>query len=80
VDHPLGTGLHHRTHQVPHLIQGISTPAGGSGEGTAIAGQGGARYHKRDFWADENLKYAEPHFRMRKVAREVRRIYVCAAR
>ena len=42
--------------------------------GTVIAGQGGARYHKRDFWADENLKYAEPHFRMRKVAREVRRI------
>ena len=40
----------------------------------AIAGQGGARYHKRDFRADENLKYAEPHFRMRKVAREVRRI------
>src|ERR1051325_10183215 len=45
---------------------------GPGGRGTAIAGQGGARYHKRDFWADENLKYAEPHFRMRKVAREVR--------
>ena len=40
----------------------------------AIAGQGEARYHKRDFWADENRKYAEPHFRMRKVAREVRRV------
>jgi SAM-dependent methyltransferase len=39
-----------------------------------IAGKGEIRYHKRDFWAGENLKYAEPHFRMRKVAREVRRV------
>ena len=36
--------------------------------------QGGVRYYKRDFWVDENLRYAEPHFGMRKVAREVRRI------
>ena len=40
----------------------------------AIAGEGEVRYHKRDFWAGENLKYAQPHFRMRKVAREVRRL------
>jgi len=39
-----------------------------------IADEGEARYHKRDFWAGENLKYVEPHFRMRKVAREVRRV------
>ncbi len=32
------------------------------------------RYHKRDFWATENRKYVQPHFRMRKVAREVRRV------
>ena len=30
---------------------------------------GEIRYHKRDFWGTENLKYATPHFRMRKVAR-----------
>jgi cyclopropane fatty-acyl-phospholipid synthase-like methyltransferase len=44
------------------------------GEDAVIADEGEARYYKRDFWADENLKYAEPHFRMRKVAREVRRV------
>jgi SAM-dependent methyltransferase len=32
---------------------------------------GGATYYKKDFWGTENLKYAEPHFRMRKVARVV---------
>lgn len=30
------------------------------------------RLYKRDFWRTENLKYAQPHFRMRKVARVVR--------
>jgi len=33
---------------------------------------GGVKYYKKDFWAEENLKYAAPHFRMRKVARVVR--------
>ena len=32
------------------------------------------RYYKRDTWAIENLKHAEPHFRLRKVARVVDRI------
>jgi SAM-dependent methyltransferase len=31
-------------------------------------------YYKRDFWGAENLKYTEPHFRMRKVARTIRRL------
>jgi SAM-dependent methyltransferase len=31
-------------------------------------------YYKKDFWSEENLKYSEPHFRMRKVARLVRRL------
>jgi cyclopropane fatty-acyl-phospholipid synthase-like methyltransferase len=31
----------------------------------------GVKYYKKDFWAEENLKYAKPHFRMRKVARVV---------
>ena len=30
--------------------------------------------YKRDFWADENTKYARPHFRMLKVARLVNRL------
>ncbi|HXT87965.1 MAG TPA: class I SAM-dependent methyltransferase [Trebonia sp.] len=29
-------------------------------------------YYKKDFWSKENIKYAEPHFRMRKVARLIR--------
>jgi SAM-dependent methyltransferase len=32
------------------------------------------KYYKKDFWGEENLKYSEPHFRMRKVARLVRRL------
>jgi SAM-dependent methyltransferase len=32
------------------------------------------RYHKRDFWGTENLKYTEPHFRMRKVAKELAKL------
>ncbi len=34
----------------------------------------GASYHKRDFWGTENLKYAAPHFRMRKVAWLIRSV------
>jgi cyclopropane fatty-acyl-phospholipid synthase-like methyltransferase len=30
--------------------------------------------YKRDFWADENTKYARPHYRMLKVARVVNRL------
>ncbi len=32
-----------------------------------------ARVYKRDFWSHENLKYIQPHYRMRKVARVVNR-------
>jgi SAM-dependent methyltransferase len=31
-------------------------------------------YYKRDFWAKENLKYTQPHFRLGKAARIVNRI------
>jgi SAM-dependent methyltransferase len=34
----------------------------------------GIKYYKKDFWSGENPKYSEPHFRMRKVARLVRRL------
>jgi SAM-dependent methyltransferase len=42
--------------------------AGGGRRGNGIV------YYKRDFWGAENLKYTEPHFRMRKVARTLRRL------
>jgi SAM-dependent methyltransferase len=32
------------------------------------------KYYKRDFWAEENLRYVEPHFRLTKAARIVNRI------
>ena len=48
----------------------------GYSPGLAPGGDGEreVRYHKRDFWATENRKFVQPHFRMRKVAREVRRV------
>ena len=33
---------------------------------------GKVRLYKRDFWGTENLRFAEPHFRLRKMARVVR--------
>ena len=36
--------------------------------------RGAAKYYKKDFWSTENLNYAAPHFRMRKVARIVSRL------
>jgi SAM-dependent methyltransferase len=32
------------------------------------------KYYKREFWAKENLKYVQPHFRLTKAARIVNRI------
>jgi SAM-dependent methyltransferase len=32
------------------------------------------KYYKREFWAEENLKYALPHFRLTKAARIVNRL------
>ena len=34
----------------------------------------GVKYHKRDFWIEENQQYVEPHFRLTKAARIVNRI------
>jgi cyclopropane fatty-acyl-phospholipid synthase-like methyltransferase len=36
--------------------------------------QANKQYYKREFWAEENLKYARPHFRMEKIARLVNRL------
>jgi cyclopropane fatty-acyl-phospholipid synthase-like methyltransferase len=40
----------------------------GSGSGDAV------KSYKKDFWDEENLNYAEPHFRAQKVARLVNKI------
>lgn len=32
------------------------------------------KYYKKDFWSEENLKYSEPHFRMRKVGHLIGRL------
>jgi SAM-dependent methyltransferase len=32
------------------------------------------KFYKRDFWAEENLRYSKPHFRLAKAARIVNRI------
>ena len=40
----------------------------GSGSGDAVTS------YKKDFWDEENLNYAEPHFRAQKVARMVNKI------
>lgn len=41
-----------------------------SGEGSSSTG----RYYKKDFWSEENLKYAQPHYRLEKSARIINRI------
>lgn len=40
-----------------------------SGEGKSTASGIKVKYYKRDFWSQENLKYARPHFRLEKAAR-----------
>jgi SAM-dependent methyltransferase len=55
----------------------MNNPAGRGrfvSDDAAVTDEGGVRYEKRDFWASESYKFVEPHFRMRKVAREVRRV------
>lgn len=32
------------------------------------------KYYKKDFWSEENLKYAKTHFRLEKVARVINRL------
>ena len=51
------------------------TAGGYAPDGAARPGTGRvAESYKRDFWAKENLKHAEPHFRLQKTARLVNRI------
>jgi len=55
----------------------MNNPAGRESrvsEDATIADEREVLYCKRDFWASESYKFVEPHFRMRKVAREVRRV------
>lgn len=51
----------------------MDNSANGNGVGsTSRAGQ--VRYLKKDFWSEENLRYAKPHFRMEKVARIINQL------
>jgi cyclopropane fatty-acyl-phospholipid synthase-like methyltransferase len=52
-------------------MDGHATSAASDGQGDR---GGKVRYYKRDFWGTENLKFAEPHFRMEKVARVLTRL------
>jgi SAM-dependent methyltransferase len=47
--------------------------SGADASSGAIAGSSD-RYYKRDFWSEENLKFAKPHYRLQKAARIVNRI------
>src|SRR5580693_8966805 len=50
----------------------MGNPVGNSTDTPPRDGSGGsARYHKRDFWSKENLKFAQSHFRMEKAARMI---------
>lgn len=42
--------------------------------GNKIVPRVATEYYKRDFWIEENVKYAKPHFRMEKAARIVNRV------
>lgn len=35
---------------------------------------GNEQVYKRDFWSKENLKFAQPHFRLEKAARIVNKV------
>lgn len=50
----------------------MSDPA--SGKDTTSEDGAGNTLYKKDFWSEENLKYARPHYRMEKVSRLVNRI------
>ena len=41
-------------------------PADGAGDA--------AQYHQRDFWKEENLRFNEPHYRMKKAVRIINRV------
>ena len=47
-----------------------------SGDDIVPEGDAGsaARYYKRDFWSKENLKFSQPHYRLEKSARIIKRI------
>lgn len=57
-------------HSVSQSGTDVSAPPAEVG---AIA-PGRDRDYRRDFWAGERHKFVEPHFRMRKLAREVRHV------
>jgi SAM-dependent methyltransferase len=53
---------------------------GGKNTGPGNRADKMTRYHKKDFWSAENLKYARPHHRLEKSARVINRIAGGSAR
>jgi SAM-dependent methyltransferase len=49
----------------------MNDPTGGTDTAPGDDLSGNARHYKRDFWAEENLKFVQPHFRLQKAARIV---------
>jgi cyclopropane fatty-acyl-phospholipid synthase-like methyltransferase len=52
----------------------MNETSGGKGIGTGGDAGNPTRYYKKDFWKEENLKYAQPHHRLKKSARIINRI------
>ena len=76
---PAATAAGHpaRSHRCSSRGMVMNNPAGRerlSSNDAPITDEDGVRYEKRDFWAGESAKFVPPHFRMGKVAREVRRV------
>ena len=52
----------------------MNDPAGGNDIGPHGNAGNTTGYYKNDFWSEENLKYAQPHHRLKKSARIINRI------
>ena len=52
------------------MTERIKQENANAGESSA----GTARFYKKDFWSEENLKYSQPHFRLEKSARIINKI------
>jgi SAM-dependent methyltransferase len=52
----------------------MNDTAGGKGTVPEERADGTARYYKKDFWSEENLKFSQPHYRLEKVARIINKV------
>jgi SAM-dependent methyltransferase len=52
----------------------MTDSSNGGGASPGGGADGSVQYYKRDFWSQENLKYAKPHYRLEKASRIINRI------